>query len=164
MFEPPDYRQSDQWTTTLLWQCDPGGGSGGDDKDPFCDPIVSKLSGLRDEAVALSYNIPRHRQISYRLRGYRRKDPDRDEYGFIKLDRMVARSELDDEDSPELKEIKKDLMALEGEYRELWIPFINKCWAKSFDVLSPEKMIEQWLFFRRTKMITLETWAAPPYQ
>ncbi|KAH6590575.1 hypothetical protein BASA50_009294 [Batrachochytrium salamandrivorans] len=61
----------------------PGGGSGGDDKDPFCDPIISKLSGLRDKAAELSSNIPRQRQISYRLRGHRCKDADRDEYGYI---------------------------------------------------------------------------------
>ncbi|KAH6579742.1 hypothetical protein BASA60_003167 [Batrachochytrium salamandrivorans] len=38
-----------------------GDGSGGGGKDPFCDSMTSKLSGLRDKAVALSYNIPRHR-------------------------------------------------------------------------------------------------------
>ncbi|KAH6567004.1 hypothetical protein BASA62_006384 [Batrachochytrium salamandrivorans] len=110
----------------------PGDGSGGGDKDPFCDPMTSKLSGLRDKAAELSSNIPRQRQVSRELRGHRRKDADRDEQGYMKVDRMVARSELDDEDSPEMKEIKESLIALEKEYRELWIPFINKCWEQIY--------------------------------
>ncbi|KAH6587844.1 hypothetical protein BASA61_006179, partial [Batrachochytrium salamandrivorans] len=94
----------------------PGDSSGGGGKDPFCDSMTSKLSGLHDEAVALSSNIPRQRQVSRELRGNRHKDADRDEQGYIEVDRMVARSELDDEDSLEMKEIKESLIALEQEY------------------------------------------------
>ncbi|KAH9265216.1 hypothetical protein BASA83_011216 [Batrachochytrium salamandrivorans] len=129
----------------------PGGGSGGDDKDPFCDPIISKLYELHDEAVALSSNIPRQRQVSRELRGHRCKDADRDEYGYIEVDKLATRSELDDEDSPEMKQTKESLIALEKEYRKLWIPFINDCWAKSAYVLPPEKMIEKWFFFSTDK-------------
>ncbi|KAH9265230.1 hypothetical protein BASA83_011230 [Batrachochytrium salamandrivorans] len=142
----------------------PGGGSGGDDKDPFCGSMASKLSGLRDKAIELSSKIPRQRQISYRLRGYRNRGVNRDDRGFVKAKKTATHSELDDEDSLEMKEIKESLIALEGEYRGVWIPFINECWNKSFDVLSPEEMIEKEYFFRQTKVIILEAVAAPPYQ
>ncbi|KAH6590552.1 hypothetical protein BASA50_009271 [Batrachochytrium salamandrivorans] len=54
-------------------------GPDGDGKDPLCDPIISKLSDLYDEAVELSSNIPRQRRVSYDPRGYWAKDADRDE-------------------------------------------------------------------------------------
>ncbi|KAH6590566.1 hypothetical protein BASA50_009285 [Batrachochytrium salamandrivorans] len=92
--------------------------------------VLGSLYGLHDKAVELSSKIPDQRKVSYELSRWCGQDADRDEQGFIEIDRMVARSELNDQDSPELKEIKKDLMALEREYREVWMASIDDCWIK----------------------------------
>ncbi|KAH6579741.1 hypothetical protein BASA60_003166 [Batrachochytrium salamandrivorans] len=122
------------------------------------------LYELHDKAVELSSKIPDRRKVSYELSRWWGKDPDRDDQGFIKFDRMVARSELNDEDSPELKEIKESLMALEQEYRGVWMGSIDDCWIKFIHVLSPKEMLEKGLFFRRTRVVMLDNVTAPPYQ
>ncbi|KAH9265223.1 hypothetical protein BASA83_011223 [Batrachochytrium salamandrivorans] len=138
--------------------------SGGDERDLICNPVIFKLYELHDKAVELSSKIPDRRKVSYELSRWWGQDPDRDEQGFIEIDRMVARSELNDQDSPELKEIKKDLMALEREYREVWMGSINDCWIKFIHVLSPKEMLEKGFFFRRTRVVMLDNVTAPPFQ
>ncbi|KAH6568272.1 hypothetical protein BASA50_010692 [Batrachochytrium salamandrivorans] len=117
-----------------------GDNSGGDDKDPVCDPIISALSFFHGKAVEFSSKIPSLRPIPYKLRKKRRREA------------MES-----DEDNPEMELIKRNLINLERKYREFWTLFIEECWTKFVRVLSPEEMIERGYFLRRRLPSTFDT-------